>query len=72
MSTTNPFDDEAGRYLVLVNAEGQHSLWPDFAEVPDGWQSVYAGDRADCLCYVERNWADMRPNSLIRAMDRAR
>lgn len=31
---TNPFEDENGTYLVLVNHEGQHSLWPSFAEVP--------------------------------------
>ena len=71
MSATNPFDNEDARFLVLVNAEGQHSLWPDFVEVPDGWQGVYAGERQDCLSYVECNWTDMRPASLIRAMDQA-
>lgn len=25
---TNPFDDENDIYHVLINAEGQHSLWP--------------------------------------------
>lgn len=30
----NPFDDENGTFLVLVNAEAQHSLWPVFAAVP--------------------------------------
>ncbi len=34
---TNPFEDPEGTYLVLVNDEGQHSLWPSFAEVPAGW-----------------------------------
>jgi MbtH protein len=33
----NPFDDNDGTFLVLVNAEGQHSLWPSFAPVPPGW-----------------------------------
>ena len=37
---TNPFDDEDGRFLVLVNDEGQHSLWPTFADVPSGWLTV--------------------------------
>ncbi|MFD5204920.1 MbtH family protein, partial [Streptomyces sp. NPDC058375] len=37
---TNPFEDEDGAYLVLVNDEGQHSLWPAFAEVPSGWTVV--------------------------------
>ena len=31
---TNPFEDENGVYHVLVNDEGQHSLWPSFKEVP--------------------------------------
>ena len=34
---TNPFEDEKGVYHVLINEEGQHSLWPAFKEVPLGW-----------------------------------
>ncbi|MEV0621451.1 MbtH family protein [Nonomuraea sp. NPDC050404] len=68
---TNPFDDENGSFLVLVNDEGQHSLWPDFAEVPAGWEAVFGpGTHAAALQYVEDNWTDMRPLSLQRAMDR--
>ncbi|MFE7275210.1 MbtH family protein [Streptomyces sp. NPDC057623] len=67
----NPFDDESGVFRVLVNDEGQHSLWPDFAPVPEGWQSVHGPDgRAACLEYVERHWTDMRPRSLAEAMRR--
>lgn len=62
---TNPFDDTDGQFLVLVNDEGQHSLWPAFAEVPGGWRSVYGEDsRQACLEYVEANWTDLRPLSL--------
>ncbi|ADI03743.1 MbtH domain protein [Streptomyces bingchenggensis BCW-1] len=66
---TNPFDDENGHFRVLVNAEGQHSLWPTFAEVPDGWE-IRLGDssRKDCLAYIEKHWTDMRPTSLVAAM----
>ncbi|GAB2537504.1 MbtH family protein [Nocardia heshunensis] len=67
MSATNPFDNEDGRFRVLVNEEGQHSLWPDFAPVPDGWHVVYDGTKPDCLEYVESHWVDMRPQSLIDA-----
>lgn len=43
----NPFDDEEGRFYVLVNDEEQHSLWPSFAEVPAGWRIVFGeGGRA--------------------------
>ncbi|MET8900933.1 MULTISPECIES: MbtH family protein [unclassified Streptomyces] len=66
---TNPFDDESGVYLVLVNDEGQHSLWPSFVEVPAGWTVVHGEDtRAACLAYVEKHWTDLRPRSLIEAM----
>ncbi|SFI65996.1 MbtH protein [Streptosporangium canum] len=63
---SNPFDDPEGVYTVLVNDEGQHSLWPDFAEVPAGWVVVHGpGARQECLEHIEANWTDMRPKSLI-------
>ena len=66
---TNPFEDENGVYHVLVNDEGQHSLWPSFIAVPAGWSIVHHSDsRAACLEYINTHWTDMRPNSLIRAM----
>ena len=65
----NPFEDADGTYLVLVNEENQHSLWPAFAEVPDGWTVAHGPDaRQACLDHVEANWTDMRPASLARAM----
>ncbi|WP_156753720.1 MbtH family protein [Actinokineospora pegani] len=68
--TTNPFDDENGSFHVLVNAEGQYSLWPAFAEVPQGWDVVIGPEaRQVCLDHIERVWTDMRPLSLVRRMD---
>jgi MbtH protein len=68
--STNPFDDEDGRYLVLINDEGQYSLWPSFVEVPAGWSvALPESDRRTALDYVEQNWTDMRPKSLIRQME---
>lgn len=65
----NPFDDENGTFLVLVNKENQHSLWPSFAEIPNGWRIVFGeASRNECLAYVEENWTDLRPQSLIDAM----
>ncbi|MBI0375551.1 MbtH family protein, partial [Streptomyces albiflaviniger] len=50
---TNPFDDENGSFLVLLNGEGQYSLWPAFAEVPAGWRVVFGEDaRKNCLDYI--------------------
>ncbi|MFF5983939.1 MbtH family protein [Streptomyces olindensis] len=66
----NPFENDEASYFVLVNDEGQHSLWPAFAEIPAGWRTVHGEDtRAACLAYVEENWTDMRPLSLVRAME---
>ncbi|HET6709323.1 MbtH family protein [Amycolatopsis sp.] len=63
---TNPFDDETGRFLVLVNDEGQHSLWPSFAAVPAGWETAHGeGTRQECLDYITEHWVDMRPRSLV-------
>ncbi|ATL86842.1 MbtH family protein [Streptomyces malaysiensis] len=67
--SVNPFEDPDGSYLVLVNGEGQYSLWPTFAEVPAGWTVVLEStDRQSALDYVNDNWTDMRPKSLIEAM----
>jgi uncharacterized protein YbdZ (MbtH family) len=61
----NPFEDDNQAYLVLVNDEGQHSLWPHFAEVPAGWQAAFGPQpRQACLEYVEKTWTDLRPRSL--------
>ncbi|MEV4146164.1 MbtH family protein [Amycolatopsis sp. NPDC049691] len=66
---TNPFEDENGTFLVLVNAENQHSLWPSTVDIPAGWTKVHGEDtRAACLEYVEKNWTDLRPASLVAAM----
>jgi len=65
---TNPFDDPDGTFLVLVNAENQHSLWPSFAEVPAGWHRTHGpASRQDCLDHVEAVWTDLRPRSLVEA-----
>lgn len=69
---SNPFDDPDGTFLVLINEEGQYSLWPSFAEVPAGWTIAHPEDgRQACLDYIEQHWTDMRPRSLIKAMEEA-
>lgn len=65
---SNPFEDENGVYLVLANDEGQHSLWPAALAVPEGWRTVHGeAGRASCLEYIEANWTDMRPASLVKS-----
>lgn len=62
---TNPFEDKDGSYFVLINEEGQHSLWPAYLDVPAGWNLVYGkADRTQCVVYIKKHWNDMMPNSL--------
>jgi MbtH protein len=69
--STNPFDDENGTFYALINDEGQYSLWPTFVDVPGGWTVVHGPEsRQPCLDYIEENWTDMRPKSLIEQMER--
>lgn len=59
------FDNQDGTFLVLVNDENQHSLWPAFADVPAGWTVVHGPDRREaCMTYVRENWVDLRPRSV--------
>ncbi|MFF7176813.1 MbtH family protein [Streptomyces pseudovenezuelae] len=66
---TNPFEDDDADYLVLVNDENQHSIWPAHLPVPGGWRTVHGPEpRQECLAYVDREWTDMRPRSLAEQM----
>ncbi|MBO3130129.1 MbtH family protein [Dermatophilus congolensis] len=64
----NPFDDASGSFYVLTNAEGQHSLWPTFADVPAGWTIAHGApegaSREAALEYIETHWADLRPQRI--------
>lgn len=65
----NPFEQADGVYLVLVNGEGQHSLWPVFIPVPAGWRvALNENTREACIEYIESKWRDMRPLSLQNAV----
>lgn len=66
---TNPFEDDSTNYQVLVNDENQHSLWPVWIDVPAGWYVAHEEDtRQGCLDYIEANWTDIRPASLIASL----
>jgi MbtH protein len=65
----NPFE-ESSAFHVVVNDEGQYSLWPAHIEVPRGWIKKFGPSaKADCLAFVETNWTDMRPRRLVREME---
>ncbi|WP_332775495.1 MbtH family protein [Polaromonas sp.] len=60
-------DDENRVFSVVVNDEGQHSIWPDFKPVPAGWQETdFKGLKKDCLEHIAKVWTDTRPLSLQR------
>ena len=66
----NPFEDTGAQYLVLVNDEGQHSLWPSFTAIPSGWAEAFGpAERDACMEYVRENWTDMRPRSLVEQLN---
>lgn len=62
---SNPFERDDELYVVLLNKEGQYSLWPAFLDIPLGWEISYREDtREKCLAYINEEWTDMRPLSL--------
>jgi len=65
-------DDERHEFMVLVNDEEQHSLWPTFKPIPAGWRQVGpVGTKEQCLAYVEEAWPDITPLSVRKALARA-
>ena len=60
---------DAPRQRVVVNGEGQYSIWLADRPIPAGWADAgKEGSKAECLAFVEEVWTDMRPLSLRRAM----
>jgi len=58
---------------VIVNAEGQYSIWPAKKETPAGWKETgFTGTKAECSQYVDQEWTDLRPISLQVAMQGTR
>lgn len=67
---TNPFERDDIPYYTLMNREGQYSMWPSPNEIPAGWSVAHGpADRQACTEFIEATWTDMRPKSLIDAMD---
>jgi MbtH protein len=57
-------------YKVVVNHEGQYSIWPADRENALGWNDAgKTGSKAECLAYIAKVWTDMRPLSLRKKME---
>ncbi|WP_372785124.1 MbtH family protein [Phenylobacterium sp.] len=68
-----PASIDGDHCAVLVNAEGQYSIWPAGKAAPEGWTLTGpSGSKAECIAFIEAQWTDMRPASLGAAMDRDR
>jgi MbtH protein len=64
------FDEDGTNYHVVVNHEGQYSVWPVNREIPAGWNAHGTpGTLKECTDYVDLAWTDMRPLSLQRRME---
>jgi aspartate racemase len=58
-------DEKPLLWKVVVNREGQYSLWPLDRAEPLGWADVdRSGTRDECLAYIKGVWQDLRPLSL--------
>lgn len=63
---------DGDRFKVLLNDEGQYSIWPALKDIPNGWMDAgFEGDKAQCTEYIDKTWTDMRPLSLQHAMNDA-
>ena len=52
-------------FKVVINHEEQYSIYPAIRENPYGWKDAgFEGTKQECLDYIEKNWADLRPNSI--------
>jgi uncharacterized protein YbdZ (MbtH family) len=70
MSWHDPDKEDTTIYKVVVNHEEQYSIWPEYKEIPLGWNDVgKVGPKAECLAYIKEIWTDMRPLSLRKKME---
>ena len=52
-------------YEVVVNQQGQYSIWPVNGTVPNGWTKAgKQGSKEACLAFISEVWTDMRPRTL--------
>lgn len=57
-------------YKVILNHEGQYSIWPSDLENALGWVDAgFYGPKQECLDYIREVWTDMRPVSLRKKME---
>jgi MbtH protein len=56
-------------FKVVVNHEGQYSIWSADRDSPAGWSDEgTVGSIEECLAHIDAVWTDMRPRSLREHM----
>lgn len=59
--------DVYGAFLVLMDDENEHSLWPEFAEVPRDCRVVHGPDtRQGCLDYLAGHVSGFNPRGFAQ------
>lgn len=62
--------EDGPAYRVVVNHEGQYSLWPVDLDMAAGWRAVTeAQSKEAALEHIRNEWTDMRPLSLRGASE---
>ncbi|MFD9722165.1 MbtH family protein [Streptomyces sp. NPDC059076] len=57
--------DSGERHQVVVNDEGQYSIWFVDRDRPAGWHFAdFEGTEKECLDHIDQVWTDMRPISI--------
>ena len=52
-------------FQVVINDEGQYSVWFADRQLPAGWKAEGpSGTKRACLDHIEKVWTDMRPRSV--------
>jgi len=52
-------------YRVVMNDEGQYSIWPVGRENAPGWRDAgFTGGKGECLAHIQEVWTDLRPRSV--------
>lgn len=68
-SNVNAYTIDGDLFKVIKNEEGQYSIWPAKKQTPAGWNETgFTGSKSESTAYVDREWTDMRPLSLQKAM----
>jgi MbtH protein len=67
-------EEDTTTYRVLLTDESKaYTIFPEGQKLPVGWKDAgVKGRKEECLKYIQRVWAEMRPLSLDEIEERVR